>query len=877
MWVRVTVRPVAPSPPPHTMRCKNLAPVLATLAVTASAQQFPARAGKFAIPPTDGPTSVLKFGDVDGDGDLDLFDGRDGTPSLLPDRLLFNDGTGVFAEGEDGSVSSAAWRTWDAEFFDADGDGDLDLVLSGQPFVRLLLNDGTGRMTDAPANLPGCAHWNWAVEVGDVDGDGDEDILVGTDDFVFDPVPSCLMLNDGTGMFTDASSQLPGQFGHTFDVELGDFDGDGDLDIVSMERFLPSGDYVLRIAANDGTGQFTEVTATYGSPTVVASTRIELGDFDGDGDLDIVTPTDFYRNVGASPLVQQSIEFGNDLHVVDVDADGDLDVLGRLAPSPSSSRTHARLHLNDGTGSFTFDTTRILPLGPMASFASGDADGDADIDLALGAVSATGGEEEQRSRLWLRDSAAGVFVDASGALLPPPFQPHALFPSVAWTARISRGDVDGDGDLDMVVPSGPDHVVLNDGSGGFHPAIGALSEFGLLGDVDGDGDLDAVGATVHRNDGTGTFTDDGIPVVSSGSWTPLGTSQPFALQDLDGDGDLDLVNVFERPFPIAVWTSNLEMFEIWLNDGTGGFLHHVTFANSHMRSVADLRIEDMNGDGTPDIIVAGPQATFGGDPFGQTPFVPFVLFFNDGSANFTNVTTTQVPSDWFGFAFGMDTGDIDRDGDIDVVHAFPAKVLLNDGTGNLTDATDVWLGDALVDTNVVLTDIDVDGDLDLLAGPHTLLNVSGRFVQADSRRARQNQVLDAFDTDGDEDPDLVTSVRVLPNHHRQLSASLLPRPGAPYRLHVRFKPGYAIDVVRAQVYFSPLPPIVPTTVGGFRLDPTAIVALPAFDLRNVETLEFVLPASPSLIGATMSFQAIVENERGTLSVTNAVSERILGV
>ena len=80
---------------------KNLACVLASLAtssVAAQAQQFPARAGKFAIPPSDGRSTVMKFGDVDGDGDLDLFDGRDGTPDLVPDRILFNDGTGVFAE-----------------------------------------------------------------------------------------------------------------------------------------------------------------------------------------------------------------------------------------------------------------------------------------------------------------------------------------------------------------------------------------------------------------------------------------------------------------------------------------------------------------------------------------------------------------------------------------------------------------------------------------------------------------------------------------------------------------------------------------------------------------------------------------------------------
>src|SRR5690606_29221627 len=139
---------------------------------------------------------------------------------------------------------------------DVDADGDLDCVFANYGQDRLYLNDGTGQFSDVTAaGLPADTTSTWAVALGDVDGDGDLDLVSGVDGGGAVP-DERLYLNDGRGSFVDATRpRMPGTaVGRIVALELGDVDGDGDLDLVL-------GNYGSLLYRNDGSGTFADVTA----------------------------------------------------------------------------------------------------------------------------------------------------------------------------------------------------------------------------------------------------------------------------------------------------------------------------------------------------------------------------------------------------------------------------------------------------------------------------------------------------------------------------------------------------------------------------------------------------------------------------------------
>ena len=318
----------------------------------------------------------------------------------------------------------------DADFGDVDGDEALDIVVAnhnGQN--RLYLNDGTGIFTDGTSGrMPPDSDLSYDIELVDVNGDLAPDI------FVSNYGQNRLYLNNGSGIFTDeTAARLPVDNDQSRDAEFGDVDGDRDPDII-----IANYDGQNRLYLNNGGGYFAEFT-NYLPERSDASFDIELGDVNRDGSLDIVVANwaeqnRLYLNNGAGIFTDAALpsdtDYSRDANLADVDGDLDLDLF------TANYFGQNRLYLNDGFGSFTDTTTNSLP--PLmdnsvdAELTDIDRDGDPDLIVA---------NYEQQNRFYLNDGS-GVFSDITDPHLPT---------DMNFSRDMDFGDVDGDGDPDIIV------------------------------------------------------------------------------------------------------------------------------------------------------------------------------------------------------------------------------------------------------------------------------------------------------------------------------------------------------------------------------------------------------------------------------------------
>lgn len=354
-------------------------------------------------------------GDIDNDGDLDLY-----LTNLGPDRLYSNGGDGTFTDITDvAGISVDGWSS-SALFLDADSDGFLDIYV-----VRYLDFDEKKSGSDASGRLeyPPPAF--------------------------FEGLDDRLLRNNHDGTFTDVSEEagITGLQGKGLGVVAGDLDGDGHLDIYVANDGQPN-----HALLGDGGGHFRESAYSLGLAVNLfgqaeAGMGVARGDVDGDGSFDFLIthlvnethtlyrqkPPSGYEDATAScGLTRNTFDFtGFGTALIDVDHDGDLDLIvvnGRVL----RGKVHARaggspywqpyaeenhIFINDGVGNFTRDTVDGGVLSPRVEssrgLATGDLDGDGDLDLALS-------NSDGSLRLLRNDGADGHWLRVKASMGNPP-------------------------------------------------------------------------------------------------------------------------------------------------------------------------------------------------------------------------------------------------------------------------------------------------------------------------------------------------------------------------------------------------------------------------------------------------------------------------
>ncbi len=353
----------------------------------------------------DGFSQTIKTGNFDGDGNLDLavqtnvfnYYGYYSSSSQNTLTLLLGDGEGDFSLDQEVDLGE---NVNNVTVTDANNDGLEDIEISTsflKETVDILLGDEQGNLTEgSEVELEDIRE----IAAGDVDGDDIPDLVV-LNGF-FENLSIQVLSGNGDGEFEETSTvPLNEDFQFPDDIDVVDLNGDGNLDVLVKDYYVFN--YDLGTSVNrssvllgDGTGEFNSPSTPI---EVFSGTLSTVGDFNGDGNFDLVTERNSYSSY--SPDLQTSVLFGTgeggfsgsrDIDVedpkflksADIDGDGNLDLLAvtRVNPNNFSSPDNLEVFLGDGTGNLELQQTIELNES-VRELIVGDFNGDGQFDAAL--------------------------------------------------------------------------------------------------------------------------------------------------------------------------------------------------------------------------------------------------------------------------------------------------------------------------------------------------------------------------------------------------------------------------------------------------------------------------------------------------------------
>jgi len=630
-------------------------------------------------------TTGVEFADINGDGDVDMLvtneESRDSGDVKWGGYLEYYENDGGFSTTPTWTNSSerAIEGRGIAVLSDIDGDNDLDLAYAQERGAIEILEFDSGTFQDdlywtsckETLDIGGgyiqdgyCETRFGAVAWGDMNQDGREDIIAMTSS----GDGSCIFLNNG-GNLSFSPSWCDEEEGQWTKMDLGDLDGDGDLDIMRSSLDAGRAEILLNPVRTTST---IEGSSSYGElyvavPTIhvelcTSSNNIEgdpMWDPCGEADSSILSPED-----------------SSNRRVMDVE-------IYPTEEEPLYVVSEQNVVYMNGQDSDEYSGMVVDKDGSVDDLVVGDVDGDGDFDIV--------GASQNRLVTYLRQDHVVSEYDSSIGPLGQWENYTYSFISIEWNSSGHNGDFD----------------------------IHSMS----LVDVDGDGDLDlsyaledwdttsTPGVCIHGNtDGLGNFTDEP-------SWCglPMTEATDIAWEDFDDDGDPDLA-VAADGNPVVVF----------VNGGGSGFVkaelnHPQCLANCQLRSIIWA---DLDNDGYKELIAGGQM-------------VRPVIFPNNGGVIHPSNSTSldDMPS-----TTDIAVADIDRNGYLDLIMGEKDSgdsIYLNDAgtiasTASWTDSTNLGRTEG-----IVVLDADSDGGIDIISQNEDEILLLGT----------------AFDNDGDMVPD----------------------------------------------------------------------------------------------------------------------------
>ena len=721
---------------------------------------------------------ALAWGDYDNDGDLDIaYTGYVGGNIMA--KIYRNDGSDVFTEIN--SVMQGVWMGT-LDWGDYDNDGDLDLFLygsyeksdDGDPLGKLYRNDGNDTFTDTEIDIEDSRRG--AVSLGDYDKDGYLDILASGFNISGNSFSSILN-NNTDNTFTNINAGIPGfRFSSS---DWGDYDNDGFLDFCISGDTYSSTYGITKIFHNNGNNAFTDIGISLPGKSQSYSNTAEWGDYDNDGDLDILVPINdcILRNEGGNNFIATAIGFdiSGTAHWGDFDNDGDLDIFTNnhiyLNEYQSSNNSpaipgglQAKVSADQVILSWNPATDNETPSkGLSYNVRVGTTSGGCEIlspmvDLSIEyrrAIPDMGNTCVDTFKL-VKELPLGTYYwtvqTIDNGHLASDFSTEQTFEILPLFTDINNingnwGDYDNDGDLDILQSGSTIDVFRNDGNDIFFDIqaniTGNYGDPCIWGDYDNDGDLDIITSdSIFRNDQGDIFTNIGIYFSES--------LRSINLGDYDSDGDLDILSL--------MYKDSKNKAILIRNEGSNVFTEIELYLSEY--SIEYLCWADYDNDGDKDI-------AFTSSSYHDSYYVTKIM------RNDENDVFTDINADLIGLVYSaLSWADYDNDGDLDLLATGKddidygdnlTKLYRNDGDDTFTEINTNIRG--MSNCKIAWGDYDNDGFQDIIISGWSgrqkiklyLNNKDGTFAETDANIDEWDETESCGDYDNDGDLDVLTS------------------------------------------------------------------------------------------------------------------------